>query len=111
MQQARARQVIQNLVKGHNNSEEESKTNQNDDIVKIVIETFTQADQEGSLISVEKSYGHISTNAQAIHVLSGFFPNGHKPLPVETFVHNDEPTPRLLDFVHALNIVARLDQP
>lgn len=42
------------------NEETKANQDQNEDTVKIIIESFTQADQEGSLISVGRSYDHIT---------------------------------------------------
>ena len=56
--------------------------------------------------------GSQGINNLAIYTLSAFFPNGRRSMKVEIFVdlQKEEATEKLLDFVHALNIVARLEE-
>lgn len=97
-----------------------------DDILKLVIETLINADLNGKAVShrsskqylkkksesVQNDLDHFDANSLAVHTLSAFFPNGHRSMEVEIFVNfqKEEATERLLDFVHALNVVARLKE-
>lgn len=122
--------IIKKVVNDCRPTEEEKKEDvldiqPQDDILKLVIETLINADSKGSVIrhrssteylkkksgSGEHNLDTLGVNSLAIHTLSAFFPSGHRSMEVEIFVNfqREEATERLLDFVHALNVVARLE--